>query len=64
MVVDELGEYLILKGYAELDSTRFKRGNKMVTLGIRGGYDTWRITESGEFISQGVGLTSLINAIK
>lgn len=64
MVYDELGEYLILRGFSELDSTRFKRGNTMVLMGVRGSYENFRITESGEFVSQGHGMSDLVRLIK
>lgn len=64
MVVDELGEYLILKGYTEMDSTRFKRGNTIIYLGLHGGQDTFKITESGEETYRGSGIFDLSKKVK
>ena len=64
MVIDELGEYLVLRGFSELDSTRFKKRNTLVYLGVRGGHDNFKITESGEQIAVGTGISQLVRMIK
>lgn len=64
MLIDEMGEYLVLKGFRELDSSRFKKGNTMVTFGVRGGYENFKVTESGEQTHLGSGYDQLIKVVK